>query len=118
MRFKVDENLPVEVAALFRDAGHEADTVHDEGLSSADDDRVAATCLAEDRVLITLDTDFANILRHPPGQTPGVIVLRLAQQDKPRMLVVVSTLLPLLAHEALRGRLWVVDERRVRVHGE
>ena len=83
MRFKVDENLPVEVAALFRDA---------------------ATCLAEDRVLIILDTDFANILRHPPGHTAGVTVLRLAKQEKPQVLAVVSTSIPLLEHEALRGR--------------
>jgi len=31
MKFKVDENLPIEVAQLFKDAGFEADTVYDEG---------------------------------------------------------------------------------------
>jgi predicted nuclease of predicted toxin-antitoxin system len=35
MNFKLDENLPLEVAAAFRDAGHEIDTVQSEGLTGA-----------------------------------------------------------------------------------
>jgi hypothetical protein len=35
LRFKIDQNLPAEYAALLREAGFEADTVDDEGLSGA-----------------------------------------------------------------------------------
>jgi predicted nuclease of predicted toxin-antitoxin system len=31
MRFKVDENLPIEVADLLTAAGHDAATVNDQG---------------------------------------------------------------------------------------
>jgi uncharacterized protein with PIN domain len=31
VRFKVDENLPIEVAAMLRLAGHDAATVNEEG---------------------------------------------------------------------------------------
>jgi predicted nuclease of predicted toxin-antitoxin system len=71
MRFKVDENLPIEVAALLRDAGHEADTVMDEGLGGAIDDSIANRCREEDRVVVTLDVDFANIRAYPPENTPA-----------------------------------------------
>ena len=37
MKFKIDENLPGELADEFRAAGHVADTVYDEGLSGASD---------------------------------------------------------------------------------
>jgi predicted nuclease of predicted toxin-antitoxin system len=37
MRFKVDENLPVEVAALLTDRGHDAATVRAQGLAGASD---------------------------------------------------------------------------------
>ncbi len=30
MRFKIDENLPVEAAQLLNAAGHEAATIHDQ----------------------------------------------------------------------------------------
>ena len=32
MKFKIDEDLPAEVTADLRAAGHDADTVFDEGL--------------------------------------------------------------------------------------
>ena len=35
MRFKVDENLPVEVAQLFQEAGYEATTVLDQQLGGS-----------------------------------------------------------------------------------
>jgi uncharacterized protein DUF5615 len=35
MKFKIDENLPIEAAALLREAGHDALTVHDQNLRGA-----------------------------------------------------------------------------------
>lgn len=32
MRFKIDENLPHEVAALLRNVGHDAVTILDQGM--------------------------------------------------------------------------------------
>ncbi len=42
MRFKVDENLPIEVAEILRAAGHDAATVNDEALGGASDPDLAA----------------------------------------------------------------------------
>jgi predicted nuclease of predicted toxin-antitoxin system len=41
LKFKIDENLPIEAAVLLRQAGFEADTVAEEHLSGADDSTVA-----------------------------------------------------------------------------
>ena len=64
MRFKVDENLPVEVVEELARAGHEADTVAGEGLAGADDVAIAAVLQRETRALITFDLDFANLRRY------------------------------------------------------
>ena len=37
MKFKIDENLPVEAADILRGAGFAADAVGDENLTGADD---------------------------------------------------------------------------------
>ena len=55
MRAKLDESMPNDAAEALRAAGWECDTVHDEGLSGAEDIRVASVCRAEARVLFTLD---------------------------------------------------------------
>lgn len=117
LRFKIDENLPNEVAEMFRAAGFDALTVADQGLSGAEDPRVATVCREELRILITLDAGFGDIRSYPPGSHPGLVVLRLGSQEKPLILDVVSRLIPLLGTTSIRGTLWIVDERRVRVRG-
>ena len=81
MRFKTDENLPQEVVEQMKASGHDALSVADQGLGGAPDPSVAQACTAEDRVLVTLDTDFSDIRAYPPGSHPGIIVFRLARQD-------------------------------------
>lgn len=86
MRFKIDENLPVDAAELLRAAGHEADMVHDEHLSGHPDPDIAATCQREQLVLVTLDLDFSDIRAYPPGNYFGIVVLRPRSQAKPFVL--------------------------------
>ncbi len=118
MIFKVDENLPVEVAQLLRKAGYEATTVAEQGLSGRSDEHIASICQHEQCTLITLDTDFADIRTYPPEQYPGLVVLRLKQQDKSYVLRITTLLLRTLATQPLDGRLWIVEERRVRIRGD
>lgn len=86
MRFKVDENLPIEVAELLDRAGFNAETAAAEGLAGTDDATVAAACRREGRILVTLDLGFADIRLYPPQSTPGMVVLRLHREDKPYIL--------------------------------
>jgi len=116
VRFKVDENLPVEVADLLRAAGHDALTVLEQLLGGAHDPKVIAVCAGEDRVLVTLDTDFADIQDYPPAEHPGIVVFRLGVQSKQHILHVAQRMIPLLRIEEVSHRLWVVDELRLRIH--
>lgn len=67
MRFKVDENLPIEVAELLRQSVYDATTVLEQGHGSSADTRLATLCQQEGRVLLTLDMDFADIRAYPPA---------------------------------------------------
>jgi len=115
MKFKVDENLPVELTGELRGARHEAVTVAEQQLVGSSDLDLSEVCRSEDRVLVTLDLDFADIRTYPPEDYPGMIVLRLARQDKPYVLDVFRRLLRVIDHEPLDGHLWVVEENRLRI---
>ena len=115
MKFKVDEDLPADVALALRSIGHEAETVHEEGMTGWKDPDIASRCQAERRALVTLDVGFANVRAYPPGEHAGLIVMRLGRQDKPHVLTVLRSILPLLEREPLEGRLWIVEEGRVRI---
>jgi len=118
MKFKIDENLPVEFAELLRPAHHDAATVVAQGLTGAQDPGLIAACQQEGRVLVTLDQDFANIRAYPPQDYPGLMILRVRRQDKEYLIDVFRRAIPLIAHEPLEHRLWIVEEARVRIHGE
>jgi predicted nuclease of predicted toxin-antitoxin system len=113
--FKIDENLPSEMAQLLIDAGHLAFTILHQGLGGASDQVVSKTALAEGKVLVTLDGGFADIRTYPPAEFPGLIVLRLQRHDKPHVLDVFQRAMSLLDQEALRGKLWIIEESRIRV---
>ncbi|MFH1862960.1 MAG: DUF5615 family PIN-like protein [bacterium] len=88
MKFKFDENLEGKPIARFRQAGHDAIGVIAEGLSGADDERVASVSQSENRCLLTLDLDFANTLHFPPRGFAGIIVLR---PPKPKLRLIYLT---------------------------
>jgi predicted nuclease of predicted toxin-antitoxin system len=115
MRFKVDENLPIEVAGVLTAAGHDAATVHDEGIGGATDPHLAAVSRREERALVTLDLGFADIRSYPPEEYPGLIVLRLPRQDKLLVLQTCARLVATLVRGQLAGCLWIVEPDRIRI---
>ena len=75
-RFKLDENMPRDAEALFSGSGHDVDTVLEERLGGEPDPTVFAAAKSENRILVTLDIDFADIRLYPPSSHPGIWVLR------------------------------------------
>ena len=116
-KFKVDENVPTEVASLLATAGHDALTVPAQRMGGRPDPALAEACRQEGRAVFTLDLDFADIRAYPPADYAGIVVLRLSRLDKHRILATVQRLLPTLDQEPLAGKLWIVDETTVRIRG-
>ena len=117
MEFKLDENLPCEACRILKDAGHDAVSVLDQLLGGYPDTKIAAICKSESRVLVTLDTDFANILAYPPGDFPGIVVIRTDAQAKSVVLAHIRRLVVVLESAAPQGKLWIVESNRIRVRG-
>ena len=74
MKFKVDENLPVEISNLLIASGYDAISVFEQGLQGQPDSIISKVCLQEERVLVTLDLDFADIRQYPPEMYFGIVV--------------------------------------------
>ena len=117
MRVKTDENFHPEVAEFLRKHGHDAITVWDENLQGSDDSRLIGRCQLEKRALLTLDVGFGNIRSYPPGDHFGIVVLRLENQGRRRVLALLPRVLELIHTEPIEKHLWVVDESTVRIRG-
>ena len=61
MKLKLDENLSRHLKPLLTGLGH---------------DVLTAAALREERMLLTLDLEFADLRKYPPGSHPGIILFR------------------------------------------
>ena len=115
MKFKVDENLPAELVNDLRSAGHDAATVHDEGLSGAADAVVLARVRAEGRAILTLDKGIADVRAYPQALYAGLIVFRPRITGRLAILALARRHLPTLLQCNLAGHLFIVTETAIRV---
>ncbi len=115
MKFKIDENLPIEFADLLIVRGYEATTVIGQKLQGKPDDTILGACLREKRILVTLDLDFADIKTYPPAQFPGFIVFRVPRQNKRILTNLFQRIIPLINQKPLEHRLWIIEETQIRI---
>ena len=62
MKSKLDENFGTRTQHIFRDAGHDVETVREEELQGSTDLQIYEVCRSENRCLVTLDLDFADVI--------------------------------------------------------
>jgi predicted nuclease of predicted toxin-antitoxin system len=92
MKIKLDENLPVGLAFLLQDLGHDVHTTREEGLSGHADSDIWQTAQEESRFLITQDMDFSDSRKFAPGSHCGILLVRLRTPDRSSLIDRVSTL--------------------------
>ena len=77
MRLGLDQGLPFRAAAVLRRDGIDTAHASEVGLSRASDDDILEWCRKEERILVTLDRDFHQIIALASASLPSVIRLRL-----------------------------------------
>ena len=86
MRFKINENMATEIAVFLRSQGHDAMSVVEKDMAGAEVPELAAVIQGEQRILATLDLDFADIRRYPPSEYAGLLVFRVRRRDPDSLL--------------------------------
>lgn len=116
MRFLVDENLSPLLAQLLHQAGHQAAHVRDLGMASAEDLAVLAHARAENRILVSADTDFGGLLAVSGDTLPSVILVRTSRgRDAATQADLILGHLPDLREHLEAGSIVAFDEGRVRL---
>ncbi|MEW6776102.1 MAG: DUF5615 family PIN-like protein [Bdellovibrionota bacterium] len=103
--------------SLLRNAGHDVETVREEGLGGASDEKLFSVCCREGRALLTLDHDFGHVLRFPPERSAGLVILETPGGVTPRAIEErMQEMLSLLTTQSLDRHLWIVEPGRIRIH--
>ncbi len=115
MKFKIDENLPVEITEELRLLGHDADSVKDEGLSGCPDSSLMKTVEHEQRIFCTLDKGIADIRKYPPSKYAGIVLFRPPSHGKGQVLEFVKAHLKEILSFELKSKLAVISESGLRI---
>jgi predicted nuclease of predicted toxin-antitoxin system len=114
VRFLIDECLPPSIARLLRAAGHHCAHVYELGLGGQPDEQIMALADRENRILISADTDFGELLANAPVLAPSVILLRRADKRAESLAAVILANLDQVADDLDAGALIVISETRIR----
>ncbi|KXB05659.1 hypothetical protein AKJ50_00335 [candidate division MSBL1 archaeon SCGC-AAA382A13] len=71
----MDEDMPQSTAEVVKACGHPVKDVRNIGLRGATDAEIIDRAKSDGSMIITRDTDFGDVLRHPDH--PGALILRL-----------------------------------------
>jgi predicted nuclease of predicted toxin-antitoxin system len=116
VKLLVDANLSPRLVSLLTQAGHDVTHVFDLGMAEADDETVLARALAEERAVVTADTDFVTMLALTGAELPSVVLVR---RDTGRRVAALASLLVAnvapLDVEIREGCIVVVEADRVRM---
>ena len=111
--FLADENFPYGSYKLLLNEGIDVKHIMDEGLSSINDKEVIRLSLEEERIIVTFDSDFGELIFRQAYKPIGVIYFRwhIFEPNEPGKYI-----LDLLNSKALpiKGYLTVIDRHKVR----
>ncbi|HMG44345.1 MAG TPA: DUF5615 family PIN-like protein [Acidimicrobiales bacterium] len=115
MKLLIDESLSARVARLLEDAGHDAIHVGDLKLLGAADSDIMAVAREADRCVVSVDTDFGELLAIGRLPAPSVILLRRAPHRPDEQAALLVAALDQLEADIAAGAIVVLTQERARV---
>jgi len=107
--------VSLATVAALRAADHDAVHLRDEGLIRLPDPEIAAKAVAENRIVLTFDLDFGDILATAKREAPTVVIFRLRNQTpaavNPRLFRVIAD----CAQELASGAIVIVEDEGFRL---
>ena len=116
MRFLVDANMSPRVALLLRAAGHDAIAVRDVNLHTAADELILDHALADERIILSNDSDFGMLLAFRRLTKPSFILIRSSDPLTPdQQTALVLANLEVMAEDLTDGAIVTLARGRLRV---
>lgn len=115
MNFFADHCLSFRTVRFLRGLGYDVVTAKQLGKHKLPDADLLSLAESLDRVFITEDRDFGDILIYPPANHQGIIIVSTRTRER---LVLHTTLQKYLAHKTrddLRHLMMLIEENIVRI---
>jgi predicted nuclease of predicted toxin-antitoxin system len=115
MRFLADMGVSQQVVEWLRTNGHDAIHLRDERLQRLPDGEIFKKAASEQRLVLTFDLDFGEILAASAGQIVSVILFRLRNTRTDFVIRRLEDVLTNASAKLADGAIIVVEDGRYRV---
>ena len=115
MRFLADMGVSQQVVEWLRTNGHEAVHLRDEGLQRLPNGEIFQKAGHEQRIVLTFDLDFGEVLAASGGQIVSVILFRLRNTRTSFMIQRLDDVLNHSSADLSQGAIVIVEDGRYRV---
>ena len=115
MRFLADMGVSQQVVEWLRANGHEAVHLRDQGLQCLPNGEIFRKASREQRIVLTFDLDFGEILAASGGQVVSVILFRLRNTRASFVSQRLEDVLNQSSVDLSQGAIVVVEDGRHRV---
>jgi len=115
MRFLADMGVSIRVVEWLRNNGHDAKHLREEGLHRMPNGEIFTKAIHENRIIITFDLDFGEIVALSKGKKASVVIFRLHNTRTSHLLCRLSAVLNDSSKALEEGAVVVVEESRHRV---
>ncbi len=113
MHFIVDESAGTAIVEYLRQAGHDVVAIHETKPQAADEE-VLDLAAAGNRILVTNDKDFGELVFRSGKAHSGILLLRLRDESSSNRVRVIRGVVEKHA-DRLEGNYVVATERGIRV---
>ena len=115
MHFLADMGVSLSVTNWLRSSGHDISHIAELGLKRLPDQDIFEKAIFENRIILTWDLDFGEILAHSRGKVVSVILFRLNNTTSRFVIRRLSVVLPDAERSLLVGAIVVVEDARHRI---
>ncbi|HET6878841.1 MAG TPA: DUF5615 family PIN-like protein [Pirellulales bacterium] len=115
MRFLADMGVSIRVVEWLRCGGHEVVHLREEGLQKLPNGDIFQKAVREQRIVLTFDLDFGEILAGCAGQLVSVILFRLHNTRTEFVIRRLGDVLMQSSNDLSNGAIVVVEDARHRV---
>ncbi len=111
----LDQGIPRSLVKLLQASGIDAEHVGDIKMSTAKDSEIIKYSKKNNRIIITLDSDFHTLLALSSDSIPSVVRIRIEGLKSPDYLPLIQTVIEQCEEDLKQGCVVSVQENQIRV---
>ncbi len=115
LKFLTDENVSASLVNVLRAKGYNTKDIKEEKLFGIKDTEVIKIAFKENRVIITHDKDFANLLNYSLIKHKGVILLRFTNQSPDNVIKLFIPILKQIKENKIRNSLVIIGDDYIKI---